>query len=120
MKMLTKQTIAGTNIVEVNLDGAVEESDVEDLRAEIDRVISEHGKFKILVLLGDLGNVGPRAIWEDLKLETSVLSDLERAAVVTDKEWFERMVEGLDPLFSARMEHFEPGEREAALRWLVG
>ncbi|WP_047865856.1 SpoIIAA family protein [Rubrobacter aplysinae] len=117
--MLTKQIIADTNIVEVHLDGAVQESEVEDLRAEIDRVISEHGKFKILVVLGNFGNVGPGAIWEDLKLETSVLSELERAAVVTDKEWFERMMEGVDRVFEARMEHFDPGEEEAALRWLT-
>jgi hypothetical protein len=69
--MLTKQTIADTNIVEVNLDGAVEESDVEDLRAQIERVISEHGEFKILLLLGDLGNVGPKAEAGDQRPERS-------------------------------------------------
>jgi hypothetical protein len=29
------------------------------------------------------------------------------------------MVEGVDSIFSARIEHFEPGEQERALRWLT-
>ena len=117
--MLTTQVLANTNIVEAHLDGAVETEEVEALRADLDRIIAEHGKAKMLFFFDDVGNVEPQAIWEDMKLEARALEDVERVAVVTDKGWYEKMVDGLDPLVNVEMEHFEPGEQERALRWLT-
>ncbi|MGB3682420.1 MAG: STAS/SEC14 domain-containing protein [Rubrobacteraceae bacterium] len=116
--MLTTKVLPDTNIAEAELDGSVETSEVERLRSELDKLVAEHGEVKLLFVLKDVGNIEPGAIWEDMKLETSLLDDFDRAAIVTDREWFEKAIDGVDPMFEAKFEHFEPGEREAALRWL--
>lgn len=116
--MLTTKVLPDTNIAEAELDGSVETSEVESLRSELDTLTAEHGKVSVLFVLKDIGNIEPGAIWEDMKLETSLLDAFERAAIVTDREWFERAIDGVDQMFEAKFEHFEPSEREAALRWL--
>lgn len=50
---------------------------------------------------GDLGEVTPRAAVEEL-MSAAVLNDLNGLAVVTDKDWFDRVIELADALQAVR------------------
>ncbi|WP_053057978.1 SpoIIAA family protein [Rubrobacter aplysinae] len=68
----------------------------------------------------ELGSMGPKALWEDTKLETSIFQNAERMAVVSEKRWIEDLAENLGSSTSMEIENFEPGQRDEALAWLKG
>ena len=116
--MLTANQIQDTNIVEAKLDGEVQPKEVEALRSEIDAVLGKYGKLKLLFVYEGLGSTDPLAIWKDLKLETRLLSDTEKMAIMSEKSWFGSVAGVLNSVMSMEIETFESGRREEALRWL--
>ena len=110
--------LTGTSIVEAHLDGEVQTAEMEALRSEIDTVLEEHGKLRLLFVYEGLGGTDPQAIWQDLKLEVKVVNDIERMAVVSEKGWFGDLAGLLNSVMSMEVETFETGRREEALRWL--
>ena len=116
--MLIVNQIQDTNIIELKVDGDIETKDVEVARTEISSMLDVHDKLRMLVVYENLGSMGPKAIWEDRKLEKSILDNAERLAVVSEKQWFESLAGNLGSSLSMEVETFEPGQREEALRWL--
>lgn len=116
--MLTASQIQDTNIVELYLDGEVEAKDIETARSEVSSTLEDHDKIRLLLVYEELGSMGPKAIWEDTKLETSIFQNAERMAVVSEKRWIEELSEKLGSSTSMEIENFEPGQRDEALAWL--
>lgn len=116
--MLTANRIQDTNIVEAKLDGEVQTKDIEALRSEIDAVLTEHGKLRMLFVYEGIGGTDPMAIWKDLKLEARLVTDIEKMAVVSEKSWFGSLAGLLNSVMSMDVETFEVGQREDAIRWL--
>lgn len=116
--MLTVNQVQDTNIVEAKLDGGIETKEVEALRSEINAVLGEYGKLRLLFVYEGLGSMDPMAIWKDLKLEIGIVSDIEKMAVVSEKSWFGGIAGILNSMMSMEVETFESGQREEALRWL--
>lgn len=116
--MLTANQIPDTNIIEAKLDGEIDTKEMETLRSEIGSVLNEHGKLRLLFVYESLAGADLRAIWQDLKLETRIISDIEKMAVVSEKSWFGSLTGILDRVMNFDIETFEPGRREEALAWL--
>ena len=116
--MLIASQIQDTNIVEVKLDGEIQTKEIEALRSEIDSVLSEYGKLRLLFIYEGIGGTDPMAIWKDLKLEARLVSDIEKMAVVSEKQWFGNLAGLLNSVMSMEIDTFEPGQREGALQWL--
>ncbi len=116
--MLTASQIQDTSIVEAKLDGEIQTKEIEALRSEIDSVLAEHGKLRLLFIYEGVGGTDPMAIWKDLKLEARLVSDIEKMAVVSEKSWFGSLAGVLNSMMSMEIETFESGQREEALQWL--
>lgn len=116
--MLTANQIEDTNIIEAKLDGEIQAKEIEMLRSEIDSVLSEYGRLRLLLVYEGVGGTDPLAIWQDLKLETSLISDMEKMAVVSEKSWFGSLAGLLNSMLSMEVETFEADQREEAVRWL--
>ena len=116
--MLTVNQVQDTNVIEAKLDGEVQTKEMESLRSEIDAVLGEYGKLKLLFIYEGIGGIDPQAIWKDLKLEARIVSDIEKMAVVSEKSWFGSIAGVLNSVMSMEVETFDLGQREEALRWL--
>ena len=116
--MLTASQIQDTNIVEAKLDGEIQTKEIEALRSEIDSVLAEHGKLRLLFVYEGVGGTDPMAIWKDLKLEVRLVSDIEKMAVMSEKGWFGSVAGVLNSVMSMEVETFEPSRRDEALQWL--
>lgn len=116
--MLSASQIRDTNFIEAKLDGEITTKEIEALRSEIDTVLAEHGKLRLLFVYEGIGSVDPMAIWKDLKLEVSIVGDIEKMAVVSAKGWFGSLAGLLNSVMSMEVETFEPNQKEEALRWL--
>jgi hypothetical protein len=73
-----------------------------------------------LVVVDSIGVLGPKALWEDLRL-TPLITHMRWVALVTDREWYAHLSEGLGALWPGlTIKHFEPADAGAALTWLAG
>ncbi len=117
--MLKTDVIEGTNIVTATWDGAQDADESDALRASLDSVTAAHGQARLLLELGDVdpGRVEPEAFWKTLKT-TGKLDDVDRAALVTDAGWAEKLTGLVDKVAPFELKAYETGQRDDAVAWL--
>jgi hypothetical protein len=101
------------------ISGQVTEEDYETLLPEIDKAIDAHGKLNLLILVEDFDIHGWEAVKADFQFGTHQYRQINKAAFVSDKKWFELLVNIMDP-FTRRTEerNFDPEEIEDAWNWI--
>jgi hypothetical protein len=59
------------------------------------------------------------ALWDDMKFDLKHLSDIERLAVLGDKQWEKGMSVFCRPFTAAKIRHFDRAAIEEARTWLA-
>lgn len=97
----------------------VEKEDYEDVfLPAIDAAIKEHGKVRLVYLLGhEFDDYEGGAVWEDLKLGARHPASFERIAVVTDARWAGPALKVFSVLFPGQARAFPLDELDAAKTW---
>jgi hypothetical protein len=109
---------AGTNLVEIVVNGRVSKAEFDDVAARLEAAIARHGKLRVLEVVRSFGGIDPAAFWADLKFALRHLNDFSRCAVVGDKGWIETLTRGADKLIACELRHFPPARIDAARAWL--
>ena len=112
-----KEELPG-NILTVRITGKLSKEDYELLVPEVERLIEEHGKIRVLLILVDFHGWSAGALWEDTKFNIHHFNDLERLAIVGDKKWEKGMAVFCKPFTTAKIRYFDISEEEAAARWI--
>ena len=73
--MIEYREEAGSNVVEIVVDGGVSKAEFEDVAAKLEAAIARHGKVRVLEEVRSLGGIEPAAFWGDLKFSLRHLSD---------------------------------------------
>ena len=102
----------------VHLTGKLTTEDYEKYLPEIEKLIREHGKLSILVIMNDFHGWERGALWEDIKFDAKHRNDVARLALVGDKTWEKWMAKICRPFTSAEIRYFESHERDAAEAWI--
>jgi len=105
------------NVVGIRVDGTVTGDDYAGLAPTIEKLITEHGKVRVLVRVDRLTGMEPGAIWEDFKMARHI-RDFSGMAVVTDIDWVRRFVGLESAVFPMAMRHFPLADEDAAWHWL--
>ena len=100
------------------ITGKIEAEDYDLLVPTAERLISEHGKIRIIAELVDFDGWTAGALWEECKLAYHHLKDIERMAVVGDKGWEKGMTAFVKPFVGAKLKYFDVSERQAAFDWI--
>jgi hypothetical protein len=97
----------------------VEKEDYENVIVPvIDKAIAEHGKVRLVYLLGpEFDDYEGGAVWEDLKLGAKHPTSFERIAVVTDARWAGPAVRIFSVLWPGQARVFPLADLEPAKRW---
>lgn len=104
--------------VEVHVSGKLDKADYEGMVPEIEQLIREEGKLRLVFVLDDFHGWTAGAIWEDLKFEVRHFNDVDRLAIVGEKKWHERMA-GVCRLFTTGdVKYFEQHEMDEARQWV--
>lgn len=119
--MITMITGLPPGIVGFEANGKVEAADYRDtLVPAIDAAIKEHGRVRLLYVLGsEFDGYSPAAMWDDAVVGTRDWSRWEKVAVVTDTEWVHATVHAFAWMVPGRIRLFPVSERDAAVAWLV-
>lgn len=110
----------GGKVMEVQVSGKLLHKDYEQFTPEFDRFIEQHGKIRILFEMVDFHGWEPEAFWDDFKLGMKYYSDVERIALVGDKDWEEWIAVICRPFTEAQVRYFDHTAIDEARAWIEG
>ena len=115
--MFTITESSAGNYVEVQLSGKLTKEAYDAFIPELESLIAEHGKIRLLVEMKDFHGWDLEAVWEDTKFGYKHYSDIERIAIVGETTWEKWMTGFCKPFTRAKIKYFESSELEAARAW---
>jgi hypothetical protein len=108
----------GGKVVEVTLTGKLHCDDYKTFVPEVDRLIKEHGKLRMLCHLKDFHGWTLGAMWEDIKFDVRHFAHFERLALVGDKRWEAGMAVFCKPFTTAKVKYFDVADAAKASEWI--
>ena len=115
---ITLREEAGGKLLEVTLSGKLHADDYERFGPEVNRLVQQHGKLRMLVRMQDFHGWSMGALWEDIKFDVRHFSHIERLAMVGDKAWEKAMSVFCKPFTTAAIRYFDVSQADEAERWI--
>ena len=118
--MITVTPVPGTNILEMQIDGAISGEAFDRVLGEVEAAIAEHGKLRVLKRIDAL-HMPPipwSKFWDDLRFGMKHMGDFTHAAVVADQDWIRAWARAWNPLLKAEIKTFKLDEIDEARAWL--
>ena len=106
--------------MEARVTGKLSEEDYHRFVPELERLIKQHGKIRVLFIMNDFHGWNAGALWEDFKFDLKHFADIERLAMVGEKSWQKGMSTFCRPFTTAKIRYFDHTATDAALAWLEG
>lgn len=107
------------NVVRVSVSQKLTSEDYELFVPEIEQLIEEHGKIRILFEMHDFHGWTAGALWQDFKFDLKHFRDIERIAMVGDKAWEHGMATFCRPFTTAKMRYFDQEQADEAQKWIA-
>ena len=105
-------------ILEIEVNGTLGKDDYEGWIPEVNRLIEEHGKLRILFHMSDFHGWSAGGLWEDIKFDLKHFKDIERLAMAGEKRWQKGMSVFCKPFTTAEIRYFEKDDLEEARGWI--
>src|SRR5512135_1570220 len=105
-------------VLEIKISGKLLKEDYERFVPELDRLIEQFGKIRLLVEMRDFHGWSAGALWQDIKLDWKHYSDIERVALVGDKKWQKGMSVFCKPFTAAKIRYFDLSKLADASEWI--
>lgn len=106
--------------VTVRVSGKLSKSDYAHFVPELERLIGQQGKLRLLLEMHDFHGWEAGAVWEDVKFDVKHFKDIERLAMVGETKWEQGMSWFCKPFTTAKIRYFDRADLEEARRWLAG
>ena len=118
--MLSVDTLAGSDALEVIASGRVTADDYESvLTPELDKPWKAPTKLKLLYRIAeDCEGFSAGAMWDDAKFGMKHINDFAAVAVVTDKDWMVHTVKALRFLLPSDIQVFSNAQIVDARAWV--
>jgi len=104
-------------VLEVSASGRLTDEDYQGFIPEVDRLVRQHGKIRLLFKMVEFHGWDAKAAWDDFKLGVKHYNDIERVAVAGEKKWQQRMTAFAKPFTAAAVRYFDQTEIGQARAW---
>ena len=105
-------------VVVVRISGKVQKEDYVKFVPEVDRLVQQHGKLRMLFEMLDFHGWTAGAMWEDTKFAFHHFRSIERLAIIGEKKWQRGMASFCRPFTAAEVRYFERSQEQEANDWL--
>jgi len=105
-------------VLVVHVSGKLVKADYEHFVPEFERLVSQHGKLRLLFDMTDFHGWELSAAWEDFKFGIEHFADIDRLAMVGDQQWQHGMAIFCKPFTKAMVRYFEHADAAEAHKWL--
>ncbi len=113
------ELVSTGNLLEVRLAGKLTKEFYERLAPEVEKMIAEHGKLRILMIMHDFHGWTAGALWEDIKFEFKHWRDIEKVAMVGESKWEKGMATFCKPFTKATIRYFDSKQIDEARKWIA-
>ena len=117
MAVQVEERVQG-KVIAVEVTGRLDKQDYEQFGPQLDRMIEQHGKIRVLLETHDFQGWDAGALWEDIKFNASHFNDIERLAIVGEKKWEKGMASFCKPFTTAKVRFFEKEQADQARQWI--
>ncbi len=104
--------------LEIQVTGKLTKEDYEHFVPRTEALM-QNGKVKILMSMHDFHGWDMGALWEDIKFDVKHFGDIEKLALVGDRQWEKGMAMFCKPFTTAKVEYFDVSDIEKARGWLA-
>lgn len=117
--MAIQLTNAGDgNAVAVHVSGTLVAADYEQFVPEFERLVQQHGPLRVLFEMTGFHGWSAGALWQDVKFDLKHFADIERIAMVGEKQWEHGMAAFCQPFTKATIRYFDHADLAEARTWL--
>jgi hypothetical protein len=109
----------GGKILDVHVTGRLTGADYERFVPEVERLIGQHGKIRVLFDMHGFRGWSAGALWEDIKFDVKHFRDIERLAIVGERRWEAGMAAFCRPFTTATIRYFDRAHADDARRWVA-
>lgn len=102
----------------IHVSGKLVKADYEKFVPEVERLVRLHGKLRMMFEMTDFHGWEASAAWEDFKFGVEHFADIERLAMLGDKEWQHGMAIFCRPFTKAQVHYFDHTKAAEARKWL--
>jgi SpoIIAA-like len=108
----------GGRILVIKLTGKLTKDDYEDFLSEVEELVKQHGKLRILVQMQDFHGWTAGALWQDIKFDLKPFREIECLALVGEKAWERGMTIFCQPFITAKVRYFDRSKAVQAEAWV--
>ncbi len=105
--------------LQVAASGKLSSDDYATFEPAVSGLIEAVGKIKVLFVMHDFHGWELGAVGEDIKFATKHCRDIERIAMVGEKDWEKWMATICKPFTMSKIKYFEAGQEDEAMQWLA-
>lgn len=105
-------------VLVVKLSGKLTAQDYEHFVPEVERLIRQHGKVRMVISMHDFHGWTLGALWEDVKFDWKHFTDIERLALVGERKWEAGMAAFCKPFTRAAVRYFDAANSDEAFAWV--
>ena len=98
---------SGGKVLEVRASGKLAKEDYEHFVPEIEHLIGQHKKVRVLFEMHDFHGWEAGALWADIKFDLKHFGDIERLALVGETKWEKGMAAFCKPFTTAKVKYFD-------------
>jgi hypothetical protein len=117
--MLSYKEHDNAQAVEIVLSGRVSTEEFDRVAGKLEAFIDRHGQVRLLEIVRDFEGMDAAAFWHDIKFSLRHLKNFSRVAIVCRPDTHHLWSSLVAPFMACGVEHFSPGEVEAARDWLM-
>jgi len=100
------------------MTGKLHDEDYKRFVPEIDAVLGEHEKIRLLAWFDDFHGWDLHALWDDIVFDATHCAKIDRVALVGDRAWEKWMAKVCKPFTRATVNYFDVGDIESAWEWI--
>lgn len=108
----------GGKTLVIHVSGKLVKADYEQFVPEVERLVRQHGKLRLLFVMTDFHGWDVGAAWEDFKFGVEHFADIERLAMVGETKWQHGMATFCKPFTKATIRYFDHADAADARKWL--
>lgn len=113
------EEIAGGKAWQFSFTGKLVKEDYESIVPVMEKLVKQHGKIRVVVVMHDFHGWTAGALWEDTKFAARHFNDIERLAVVGETKWQHGMAVFCKPFTAAAVRYFDHAAVSEARAWLA-
>jgi hypothetical protein len=116
--MISILSITQDNLIAVTASGKLEKKDYNEVFALAEKRIAEYGKIKFYLEIESFEGISVQSLWEEVKFDFKHFNDMEKIAVVGEKDWQHKVTMVMKGLTTAEVQYFDHSEKVAAINWV--